>query len=485
MKNFLCHDGDSLALFFRDCQVPSLKTRLFDEILSDAAVSEDYETIEKICTAQHDLTEENVNGTIVTLIPPGKAHRAIYDNTPRSTANFYWPCCYFNYRVKWDMDPVAAGLSPNWSYLPVECRARELTLVVFQGLVATFGILGNALVLVVMLGGGHRYEASNFMRTSLSLADFLTSVFVAAPAFSDSINIIYGGPDVKTVYIPSQFNLSSLIPRLPISTSDVHLITLFEENGRSFSCYFFNMKPTFKYDSLLGQYNAKYFLFNTFNYSNGPFQVFRAHFLCICSCVTMIIMFFLSIERVMICWRPSHYRKVFTLLRVKRGIVFAWSFGIISSIVISYGKSFTVYWHPLTKLTHGLRDTNEEFNIALIAASIMLGILGIFTILFSVAALIAFCLKRAEEEQERKEYNMRITDNFAKENLYITVSLIVITLLYILVYVPVDLDKRAKETGKPHCGLPEGSKLEALGLGFTLETNSGGYPQEPCKTSAM
>ncbi|KAK7065182.1 hypothetical protein SK128_001211, partial [Halocaridina rubra] len=433
--NSVCWDEDIKVIFLRPaCTLPVLQSYAFEFLMYYAILYNNSETIDNICDSSNTLGifEEIVDGIPITFFP-NKFKYYLYSNYTR--INHYWPCCYTYYTLVWNQDPKAAGLSLDWSYLSHKCQAGEIIFIVFQGLLAVFGIAGNLMVLSVMFSGGHRNEASSFLRTSLSVADFLASVFVVIPAICDSMNIIQGVPNVVTMEIEQSTNISVFFEHLPISPYDLHHLTLFRENGEQYGAYFFNIEDHYKEFCI--KHGASETYFPLFNYSNGWFKVFRAQFLCLCSCTTIIIMFFLSIERLILCWRPLKYKQLFTLERVKVAIFFSWGMGALSLVVISHGNYTAVFWHTFTKLTHGFRDTSQIYNKPLLVISIMLGIMGTSTVILSVLALIAFCVEQAKVAQERKDLKMRVTDDFEKENLYITISLILITVLYVTVYVPV------------------------------------------------
>ncbi|KAK7079894.1 hypothetical protein SK128_020185 [Halocaridina rubra] len=432
----LCLDGTTMAFFLHNNCTPIPHQRMhLHRIMTQLLLSRDSAAFQTLCEGDLNAIVSQRNNVSFTLFPVGKKAQ-IYAGDKGVTMNKFWPCCYHNYLVLWDQNPKRAGLYRDWSYLPPKCQSGESALIVFQALVATFGLVGNFIVISVMLSGGHRSEASCFLRTSLSLADFLTSILVIVPAVRDSVALKNGNMNKRSYIFQNATNITLLMTELKILPSDLHHITFWRQNGTSKDSYFF----TVDHDSVNWELTdaVLWELYPTlFNFFNGWIYVVRAHALCLCACVTIITMFFLGAERFILCWRPLKYKQYFTIKRVIVGILSSWLFGVVTLVVISYGKRMTVYWSGWTKLSYGVLDTDILFNKPLRFISIFLLCLGISTILFSVLALFAFLREQAKVTEERESMNMRITDDFEKENIYITISLVIISALYIMAYTPV------------------------------------------------
>ncbi|KAK7070615.1 hypothetical protein SK128_023985 [Halocaridina rubra] len=441
-------DHITYILFMGDeCMLHSLNDG--DDLSTLAELSllkKDIQFYTEICEGDFKIIKEIIDGLLVIITSPYKDFYKEYfgyiansyittEDDANITRNKYWPYCYTNYEIIWTQNPASFGLSRDWSYLPTECKIGEIFNITFAGIVALTGAIGNLIVLTVMINGGHRNEPSCFLRTSLSLADFLTSTIVSGSAFKDSISIIY-----KPVTLRSYFTL------VPTVTGVNGSITLVESERFNYdeekvkhlpltSIVNYNEDVRSSNGSFPRYYAPAYY--TSFAYSDDWFCVIRGQVLCLTSCVTMIMMFFLSLERLLLTWRPFLYKRLYTLPRVTVTLILSWAFGVIAVFLISYGEYTMVYWNSWTKMLLGFRDHLAISHTPFTVISIMLSILGVFTVIFSVLALIIFLRKQAALETEWKKLDMRVTGNFKKENLYISLSLVIITALYIIAYTPV------------------------------------------------
>ncbi|KAK7073223.1 hypothetical protein SK128_019098, partial [Halocaridina rubra] len=396
-----CYDENDVVFLFHDdnCQQHVLK------FLPQHSNENQLECFQKLCEGEYKITDIVVEGINVSLYPANKcnnfslsliSHRFYYFNESfYMSFNSFWPCCYANHYVIWMQEPEKRGLNRHWSYLPYECRVGEDFLVAFITIITVIGLTGNIIVLSVMFSGGHRGEPSSLLRTSLSLADFSLCSVVMLPAVYNNYSLIKG----------------SLNPEL-----------MYEMN--------------FLQNEIVPNQSKEYY--EKYTYTNGWFYVFQAHVLCLCSSAALITMFFLSLERFIITYRPLKYKTYFTLPRVKRGIVSSWAFGVVSLLALSLDEGVSVYWHGWTKLSFPIANIKKDFPPFKVI-SIWLCLISICTIILSMLSLLCFRREQAKVFAEWKRLDMRVTGNYESENRYIALSLITIASFYLATVVPVGI----------------------------------------------
>ncbi|KAK7073221.1 hypothetical protein SK128_019096 [Halocaridina rubra] len=363
------------------------------------------ECFQKLFNGTYNIVELLANDIKVFLYPANNGCQNFslalimdrYNNFNHSlfiTYNLYWPCCYANHYVVWEREPEAAGLNRDWSYLPIKCRAGEIFFVIFGGFVAVIGIFGNLLVIIVMLLGGHRNEASSFLRTSLSVSDFLICSTVVIPAFHNNVALINGYPNSLLQY---------------------HIDFIKSPKNSSINFRDFYERVT---------------------YTEEWFVDFHSHIMCMCAAVSIITMFVLSVERMILASMPLKYKVHFTLPRVRKVIIFSWVFGVITFSMLLYDGCPVINWYGWTKLTAVTPDAEKEFLAYMIISAFLL-FLVFSTVILSVLSLLAFYREQAKVAAEWKSLNMRVTGNFKSENIYIAMSLVIIGLLNAFSAVPI------------------------------------------------
>ncbi|KAG7174934.1 uncharacterized protein LOC121858594 [Homarus americanus] len=327
----------------------------------------------------------------------------IYNETLYITSNTQWPCCYAMFTVMWVGDPDAQGLNGAWSYLPVSCRAGEVVLMVMVAGVAVSGVVGNlVVVVVVMLSGGHRGQESNMLRTSLALADLLTSLFVVVPSLCHHI-----APFVSSV------NFRKLSP------SSTHYFIV----GSVSNITLLSMDAIIHVDAKHG-----YLLFQSVLFST-------------CSIVSVLTLFMLSLERFILTGRPLHYQEYFTVGKVQVIIVISWIMSFIDALMFAARRDghLGARWSTFNKLPTG--DSGElpdGISYAFVQSSriALLNIAGVSTVIFSLLSIRNFVKEQKRVAAEWKSLSLKVGGRYEEETRYIMVTMLLMLMLFLVSSVP-------------------------------------------------
>ncbi|KAK7074252.1 hypothetical protein SK128_021711 [Halocaridina rubra] len=387
-----CSDGYTTIVFFHlGCKFPTFINRsgLIDMIAQAISFGSISFVAKFLCRGDMGFITNKIKGTEVAVLPTDDVPAHFFSGK-HFMFNQYWPWCYNNYMILWREDPEVVNLSKNWSYLPPECQ------------------------------------------------DFLASTIVITPALFDAFAVINGTMKARTFFITSD-KAKFLADKFGVSSYQLHQHATIQ-NGTEARSYRLTVDKGSNLSHILQSlpYPVVSY-YPVFNYSNGWFYVFRAQALCLCSCVTVITLFVLSIERFILCWRPLKYKQYYTLPRVKFVILFSWVFGLMSSVLSTLGYRMSAIWHSWTKLPMAYLDSNVYHNVPVESIAIILCVLGILTVIFSALALLAFRKEVTRIREERVSLDMRVTDDFERENTYITVSLIILGFLFVVTYLPVSI----------------------------------------------
>nr|XP_027217512.1 uncharacterized protein LOC113810025 [Penaeus vannamei] len=292
----------------------------------------------------------------------------------------------------WLGDPEAVGLNVFWDYLPLWCRAREIILVTFVASIGIIGTLGNLLTMVVMVKSDHR-DASRMLRTSLAFSDLLTSVFVLIPAFVDHLRPVIRHSDFQENYLISEYVTGNT---QTLSTSG-----------------FKQLIPV----------------------THG-FRIFQGFIFGLCSVVSLLTLFLLSVERLIITGRALHYHDYLTVHRVKFIIILIWIIAFMDILFFMFdGKgNFEVTFSTLLKLP--IPISGGKFNKGMQWLTsfqiFLLGLLCTSTIIISVISMGIFTRKQVRVREKWKRMNMRVSGPFQEENRYILVTLCMLSLFFMI-----------------------------------------------------
>ncbi|KAG7174933.1 Beta-4C adrenergic receptor-like 1 [Homarus americanus] len=328
--------------------------------------------------------------------------RGIYNETLYITSNTQWPCCYAMFTVMWVGDPDAQGLNGAWSYLPVSCRAGEVVLMVMVAGVAVSGVVGNLVVVVVMLSGGHRGQESNMLRTSLALADLLTSLFVVVPSLCHHI---------APLFYPNELTELS---------SDMAL----------------NFDP----ENILNSTNDIKRVGNHAILRDG-FHVFQSVLFSTCSIVSVLTLFMLSLERFILTGRPLHYQEYFTVGKVQVIIGLTWIMSFIDALMFAADRDghLGAQWSTFNKLPTGVAGRSPEnlaYEIIYNSQITLLMVGGVSTVIFSLLSIRNFVKEQKRVAAEWKSLSLKVGGRYEEETRYIMVTMLLMLMLFLVSSVP-------------------------------------------------
>lgn len=403
-----CFDEMIVFLHSKSCIRPSDEDKHFEILLAYTNLVMDYECFQNICNGFFRVIERNINGIRVIvwrLVEEERKCQYLYHykhilnffvNESRVrfviTGNIYFPSCYAMHYAMWLGDPEAVGLNVFWDYLPLWCRAREIILVTFVASIGIIGTLGNLLTMVVMVKSDHR-DASRMLRTSLAFSDLLTSVFVLIPAFVDHLRPVIRHSDFQENYLISEYVTGNT---QTLSTSG-----------------FKQLIPV----------------------THG-FRIFQGFIFGLCSVVSLLTLFLLSVERLIITGRALHYHDYLTVHRVKFIIILIWIIAFMDILFFMFdGKgNFEVTFSTLLKLP--IPISGGKFNKGMQWLTsfqiFLLGLLCTSTIIISVISMGIFTRKQVRVREKWKRMNMRVSGPFQEENRYILVTLCMLSLFFMI-----------------------------------------------------
>ncbi|XP_045620621.2 uncharacterized protein [Procambarus clarkii] len=399
-------------VFFHSKQCPLSASMHYDHwlIIMHRHVKGDVECIRKICHGEHRFEDNEVAGIRFRITNFDKDVNGSSCFTYNDTLffrvgnetkfiyfNLYWPCCYPGYTVAWNGNPEEHGLNGEWSYLPLSCQAGEVVLMVVVACVGVSGVVGNLVVVVVMVNGPHRGQESSMLRTSLAFADLFLAAFVVVPSLYHHLKPFLTHPGI---FVDLDSNSSD-------SGQVVELYSLRDIN-----------KST---------------------------PLFQAFLFCQCSIVSLLTVFLLSIERLVLTNRALRYHHYFTVTRVKAAICLTWIIGLLDSLIFMYHEDghFAAYWSTFNKLplpwAFAYPD-NILYKTVYYSQLLLLGAVGICTFLFSSLAIWNFLKEQARTASEWKGMNMFIYGPMAEENRRSLITQVLITVCHLISNIPLLVD---------------------------------------------
>ncbi|XP_042856723.1 uncharacterized protein LOC122243285 [Penaeus japonicus] len=407
-----CLEDLTLFLHTRWCERPSEEDKYFEVLWAVSLMKYDYECFNHICDGSYRVVVRNVSDIAVQIIRLDQGHlgkacwhlyrdqelraaiRDKFNMTIIWTVNMFFPCCYSNFRVTWMGLPEEKGLNRFWDYLPLSCRVGEIALAVSVACIGVTGLVGNLLVLTVILRSNHRGEESSILRTSLAFADLLTSSFVVIPAFYDHLLPILGHLDLDE-------NSATLYSQMP-TTAEVP--------------------------------------FQHLQVVTSGYHLFQGLVLGVCSIVSLLTLFLLSVERFILMGRVHRYQQYFTVPRVKIAVFLTWSMAAIDTLFYMYDGdgSFSVTWSSFSKLPistsfkkiGGVLRWTYSFHVFVLA------LICVLTVVTSLVSIGTFVKEQAKVVASWKERNMRVSGPYQKENRQILVTMCILTFLFVLSTVP-------------------------------------------------
>ncbi|XP_027229539.2 uncharacterized protein [Penaeus vannamei] len=406
-----CVEDLTLFLHTRWCQRPSEEDKYFEVLWAVSLMRNDYECFDHICDGSYRVIVRKVNGIVVQLLRldqghTGKSCSYLYKNqelkaamkndnmTAVWTGNMFFPCCYSLYHITWLGLPEEKGLNRFWDYLPLSCRVGEIVMATSVAFIGVFGAIGNLLVVTVILRSDRRSEESSILRTSLAFADLFTSVFVVIPAFYDHLLPIMGRLDF-----------------------DKYSVTVSKEAPEA----------DIRYEHLKAV-------------SHG-YHLFEGLVLGVCSFVSLLTLFLLSVERYILAGRVLRYQHYFTVPRVKIAIFLTWSVAVIDTLFYMYDGdgSFSVTWSSLLKLpiSTSFKKIGGVLRWTYSIHIFVLSVLCVLTVITSLVSIGTFVQEQAKVVAGWKKRNMRVSGPYQKENRQILTTMCILTFLFMLSTLPV------------------------------------------------
>ncbi|XP_069958248.1 uncharacterized protein [Cherax quadricarinatus] len=410
----VCFDEEVIFFNFSVCQRPSAMDIYFIPLLIESLLEEDEYCFNYICDGTFRVIDSKVNDIPFRLIKLSKdiptseescsylfnSHanwQSYNESTIHNDANIYFPCCYFLYNVLWVGKPEESGLNSNWDFLPLSCQVSEVLLVSAAACIAVVGVVGNMLVVVVMVSGGHRGQESSMIRTSLAIADLLIGIFVVIPSVTYQFSLIVGNV-----------------------------------NSEEQSWYYLNISegPTLEF-YVIREVNSGYRLFQAFVFS-------------LCSLVSLLSLLLLSVERFILTSRSIEYNAYFSVTRTKVAIGLIWVMSFTDTLLFMYDGNghFNARWSTITKIPVGILENKSQTLLywSLYLRLIFLILICTFTFIFSCLAIIYFICEQKRVALEWKILNMKVTDKLHEENLQIIITMTLMTLLFCISVLPLSIN---------------------------------------------
>nr|XP_045620625.1 uncharacterized protein LOC123771895 isoform X4 [Procambarus clarkii] len=313
------------------------------------------------------------------------------------TYNIHWPCCYPGYTVAWNGSPEEHGVNGEWSYLPLSCQAGEVVLMVVVACVGVSGVVGNLVVVVVMVNGPHRGQESSMLRTSLAFADLFVAAFVVVPSLYHHLEPFFTNANNHVFRETNIFHLENETLLLTVPCID------------------------------------------------EGFRLFQAFLFCQCSIVSLLTVFLLSIERLVLTSRALRYHHYFTVTRVKAAIGLTWVIGLFDSLIFMYNKDghFAAHWSTFNKLPISLSLAHPEnvFYVTLYFSTLaLLTVVSYCSFVFSLLAIRTFLKEEARKAAEWKGINLKAYGPMYKESRRCLVTQVMITVCIFTTQVPLQID---------------------------------------------
>lgn len=384
MYNGSCHEKDSITicdsediafLHPQDCQEPSSDDLYFQQLLFATLVEEDDVCFQAVCEGSLRVVEREVEGVLVRLISPNttSCHKYLQEYYQEQlnetmvlhrTRNRYWPCCFPGYDVLWIGEPESlAAVVKDWSYLPSHCRFGEGFLVLMVMCVVMGGMLGNLLLVTVLMRRDHHGTPTTIINISFALASLLLSCVVLAPSLYNHLSLI---------------------------NSDYSLQT-----------------PSTDVDEV-----------------DDGFQVFSAVVMSLCSIITLVNMFALSLERFLLAIEFVQWKNVITRPRVKGFVIVSWTLSLLVSLVLgaNWDGRFVILRYSFDKLPFGVSPEGTEIKLP--AVTVSMGILFLLTGVLSVQYVRNYRKKRERIAAELDNLGELSSDQSGDQSHHVTVTMI-------------------------------------------------------------
>ncbi|XP_042225785.1 uncharacterized protein LOC121868857 [Homarus americanus] len=401
---FICRDARIIFINPHTCPLPDdLDPIKFATLVLRNFYNGYTDCLEKICNGTYFVIERKMNRIrfqIQNLHRYGEGGRCmqtwnplknfINNETLYITTNTHWSSCYPLYTISWAGEPDKHGLHGGWSYLPRSCLAGEVLLVVMVTCVAVSGVVGNLVVVAVMVGGGHRGEASSLLRTNLAVADLLTALFVVLPSVYYHLLPFLTPPDYKLL-----------------------------------------SEDTVETGFLVGDYEIL----------TQGFPLLQALFFSVFSIVNFLTIFILSVERFILTSNALKYGEYISVPIIKGLIFLIWIVAILDSMFLCYDNKINMFsagWSTFHKLPIGVAFLRKGISLTIINGGqiLLFSVVCLSTITYSVLAIISFLREEARVQAEFRELGIRVSGFREKETRHILTTQLLITLFFLLSVLP-------------------------------------------------
>ncbi|ROT70555.1 putative neuropeptides capa receptor-like [Penaeus vannamei] len=277
----------------------------------------------------------------------------------------------FSNKFFYNEHPEKHGLNGVWNFLPFSCRVGEVCLIVLVACVATGGVVGNLMVIVVLLRISSRNEESNMLRLSLAVADFLTCAFVVLPSLYEHVKPFL--TPTEPIIVHRVEEMHDIIPGETVDRTDVYF----------------------------------------------PLRFFQGLTFASCSIVSLLTLFLLSAERFVMTGRGLMYKHYITPPRVRQAMVISWVIGWVnSSLMTIFGRTVaTVTWMTFVKIPIGLSNFAHEDLVVYTCYIIQIFLLSISipaTVLLSILSIKNF-VQEQNRVRESSEGEMALTTYAGKQ----------------------------------------------------------------------
>lgn len=402
----LCLPDQVLFLNHQDCERPSDWDKFFEIFQVKAILRNDHYCLNLVCKGLFRVIVQNVNGMEVQILKVNwdfvsKNCSYLYKHHEFSTSfpsddkvliamiNLFFPCCYPLHTVVWNGIPEERGVNRYWDYLPFWCRVSEVSLAAVVVCTGVTGTLGNLLVIIVLLRSNHRGEESSILRTSLAFADLSTSIFVVIPSFYYHVMPIRGYIDIGEKYVTFQLGIH-------------------------------NASGTDRYNTNIRVIQG--------------YRLFQGLTFGVCSIVSLLTLFLLSVERFIATGRALRYQHYFTIPRVKFSVVLTWSIAILDTLffVFDGNGGFELTWSTMAKIPISVsnRKVGAVMRWAHSVHVLMLVFLCLSTVTLSLLSIRNFVREQTRVVSEWRALGMRVSGPFASENRHILTTMCIMTLLF-------------------------------------------------------
>lgn len=395
----ICSPEEIAFLHNHGCQRPSSEDVSFEKLLASTLLEEDEVCFQGVCRGSVRVVERVAGDALVLLISPDVFHsyngscykyvRKLYDLEDIEseglylTRNRHWPTCFPWYDVLWKVEPETLGMVRTWSYLPLRCRVTEGVLVALVMMIVVSGLTGNVLVVAVMIREHHLGEPSNILRTSLAIADLFVCLFVLLPSL------------------------------------DAHLSFMDDRNVES---------PWWKHAVVSDEVASQQEASGAGVVIDGGFWLFSALVLSSCSCISLLNLFALSLERFSLKSKVIQYKVVFTRQRARVFVAMTWMLSVLGSLALTYSEDGTrALWYPFYKLPLGVSPRGLETVLPAFVVSI-LGLVCLLTVVLSVLALHNYKKEMARRTGNLREFGETDVDQSTESSIQIITIMILMTI---------------------------------------------------------